>query len=179
MRRGVEAALPAIDRGRGRGRESASGGAARIVKSSVLASVGCRSKELAVIKRVRDVLATLAASAALAGCMAMGAQEKEGQLAAAGFVRQEADTPQKMAKLQSLPQNTMVFSQRKKGAVYIYADAAGCNCAFIGNAAAYQQYQQIRAANNIAQMQETTAMLNQEAAMDWGGVWGPYAPGWY
>ena len=78
-----------------------------------------------------------------------------------------------MAKLQALPQNTIVFSQRKKGNVYIYADAAGCNCAFIGTAAAYQQYQQIRAANNIAQMQETTAILNQEAAMDWGGVWGP------
>jgi hypothetical protein len=154
-------------------------GAARIVETVVLASIGRRSKELAVIKTVWGVLATFAASAALAGCMAMGAQEKEGQLAAAGFVRQQADTPQKMAKLQALPQNTIVFSQRKKGAVYIYADAAGCNCAFIGNAAAYQQYQQIRAANNIAQMQETTAMLNQEAAMDWGGVWGPYAPGWY
>jgi hypothetical protein len=132
-----------------------------------------------VSKTVRIVLVTLAASAALAGCMAMGAQEKEGQLAAAGFVRQQADTPQKMAKLQALPQNSIVFSQRKKGAVYIYADAAGCNCAFIGNEAAYQQYQQIRTANNIAQMQETTAMLNQEAAMDWGGAWGPYAPGWY
>jgi hypothetical protein len=115
-----------------------------------------------VSKTVRGVLATLAASAALAG-----------------FVRQQADTPAKMAKLQALPQNTIVFSQRKKGNVYIYADAAGCNCAFIGADAAYQQYQQIRAANNIAQMQETTAMLNQEAAMDWGGVWGPYAPGWY
>ena len=123
-------------------------------------------------KTVRIVLVTLAASAALAGCMAMGAQEKEGQLAAAGFVRQTADTPQKAAKLQSLPQNTMVFSQRKHGNVYIYADAAGCNCAFIGNDAAYQQYQQIRTANNIAQMQETTAMLNQEAAMDWGAYGG-------
>ncbi len=76
--------------------------------------------------------------------MTMGAQEKEGQLAAAGFVRQQADTPQKVAKLQALPQNTIVFSQRKKGNVYIYADAAGCGCAFIGNDAAYQQYQQIR-----------------------------------
>jgi hypothetical protein len=28
-------------------------------------------------------------------------------------------------------------------------------------------------------MQETTAILNQEAALDWGGAWGPYAPGWY
>jgi hypothetical protein len=35
-------------------------------------------------------------------------------------------------------------AQRKKGNVSIYADAAGCGCAFIGNDAAYQQYQQIR-----------------------------------
>jgi hypothetical protein len=132
-----------------------------------------------VIKTVRMALTAFAASTALAGCMTMGVQDKEGQLSAAGFVRHEADTPQKVAKLQALPQNTIVFAQRKRGNVYIYADAAGCNCAFIGNEAAYQQYQQIRTANNIAQMQETTAMLNQEAAMDWGGVWGPYAPGWY
>jgi hypothetical protein len=132
-----------------------------------------------VIKTVHIFLAAGIASAALAGCMTMGVQEKEGQLAAAGFIRQAADTPLKMTKLQGLPQNTMVAAQRKGHNVYIYADAAGCGCAFIGSDAAYQQYQQIRTANNIAQMQETTAMLNQEAMMDWGGAWGPYAPGWY
>jgi hypothetical protein len=131
------------------------------------------------MKFVRIVTAALFTSAALAGCMTVGVPEKEGQLAAAGFVRKQADTPQKLAKLQALPQNTIVYSQRKNGNVYIYADAAGCGCAFIGSDAAYQQYQQIRVANNIAQMKETTALLNQQAALDWGGVWGPYAPGWY
>jgi hypothetical protein len=142
-------------------------------KAGVLASIVVQKqarRRHAVVKTVRMALTVLAASAALAGCQTIGAPEKEGQLAAAGFVRQQADTPQKLAKLQALPQNTIVFAQRKHGAVYIYADAAGCNCAFIGNAAAYQQYQQIRAANNIAEMQETTAMLNAQAAMDWGGV---------
>ncbi len=124
-------------------------------------------------------LAALTVAAALAGCATMGAQERESMLAAAGFVQHPADTPQKLAKLQALPQNTIVYTQRKGGNFYIYADAAGCNCAYIGNAAAYQQYQQLRAANNIAQMQETTAMLNAESAMDWGGVWGPVVPGWY
>jgi hypothetical protein len=127
----------------------------------------------------RVSLAALAALLALAGCVSVGAPEKEGQLAAAGFVRMQADTPQKIAKLQALPQNTIVFAQRKKGNYYIYADAAGCGCAFVGNDAAFQQYQQIRAANNIAQMQETTALLNAEAAADWGGAWGPFVPGWY
>ena len=131
-------------------------------------------------KRVGMRLAALAASAvAMAGCVSVGAPEKEGQLAAAGFVQRPADTPAKMAKLQALPQNQIVLAQRKGHNVYIYADAAGCGCAYIGNDAAYQQYQQIRTANNIAQMQETTAILNQEAMLDWGGAWGPYAPGWY
>ncbi len=124
-------------------------------------------------------IAAFAGLAALAGCASFGAQEKEGQLSAAGFVRLQADTPARVAKLQALPQNTIVFAQRKSGPVYIYADAAGCNCAFVGTPAAWQQYQQIRAANNIAQMQETTAELNMAAAEDWGGAWGPMAPGWY
>jgi hypothetical protein len=125
------------------------------------------------------VAATLTAGLALSACVTVGAQEKEGQLAAAGFVGLPADTPQRVAKLQALPQNTIVYAQRKGGNAYIYADAAGCNCAYVGNAAAYQQYQQLRAANNIAQMQETTALLNAEAANDWGGAWGPMVPYWY
>ena len=121
----------------------------------------------------------LATSAALAGCASVGAAEKEGQLSAAGFTRLQADTPERVQKLQALPQNTVVFAPRKKGNAYIYADYAGCGCAFVGNEAAYQQYQQIRTANNIAEMQQTTAMLNAEAAADWGGAWGPLVPGWY
>src|SRR5208337_5648425 len=80
--------------------------------------------------------------------LGFNAPEKEGRLSAAGFMRLHADTPQKMAKLQALPQDTIVYAPRKNGNAYIFADAAGCACAFVGNEAAYQQYQQIRAANN-------------------------------
>lgn len=119
------------------------------------------------------------AGAALAGCQTIGS-EKQSRLSAAGFTRFQADTPQRIANLQTLPQNAMVFVPRKKGNVYIYADYAGCGCAYVGNEQAYQQYQALRAANNIAQMQETTAMLNAEAAADWGGAWGPMVgPYWY
>jgi hypothetical protein len=125
------------------------------------------------------IFAALAASAAVAGCQTMGSQEKESQLSAAGFTRLQADTPQKVANIQTVPQNQMIIAPRKKGNVYIYADYAGCACAYVGNEQAFQQYQAIRTANNIAQMQETTAMLNAEAATDWGGAWGPAVPYWY
>ena len=129
--------------------------------------------------RRSTIVALLALSAAgVAGCQTMGAQEKESQLSAAGFMRLQADTPQRMANLQALPQNQILFVQRKKGNAYIYADMAGCGCSYVGNEQAFQQYQAIRSANNIAQMQETTAMLNAEAAADWGGAWGPMVP-WY
>ena len=124
------------------------------------------------------IFAALAASTALSGCQTVGSPDREAQLSASGFMRLQADTPRKVANLQSLPQNQIVFVQRKKGNAYIYADYAGCGCSFVGNEAAFQQYQAIRAANNIAQMQETTAMLNAEAATDWGGAWGPVVP-WY
>ena len=95
-------------------------------------------------------------------------------------MRQQADTPAEDGQAAGAAAEHDRRCAAEEGRnVYIYADAAGCDCAFIGNDAAYQQYQQIRTANNIAQMQETTAMLNQEAAMDWGGAWGPVRPGWY
>ena len=122
----------------------------------------------------------LVASVVVGGCQTMGAQQTESQLSASGFTRLQADTPHKVANIQTLPQNQFVFAQRKKGNVYIYADYAGCGCAYVGNEAAYQSYQALRAANNIAEMQQTTAMLNADAAADWGGAWGPYAPYyWY
>ena len=102
----------AIDRRAGRGRKS-------LIREG-----------WAMIKAIRIGVAALAASAVLAGCVSVGAPEKEGQLAAAGFVRQPADTPLKMTKLQALPQNTIVVAQRKGHNVYIYADAAGCGCAY-------------------------------------------------
>lgn len=126
--------------------------------------------------RQTTIAGMLILSAALAGCIS--GLRQESMLTAAGFVRRQADSPVKLAKLEALPQRTVVATQRKSGLFYVYADAAGCNCFYIGNQGAYQQYQQIRSANNITQMQETTAMLNDEAMADWGDAWGPLAPGW-
>ena len=60
------------------------------------------------------------------------------------------------------------------------ADAAQCQCVYIGNEASYQNYQQIRIAKNIADEQQASAEMNQEAMMDWN-AWGPgpWMPGFY
>jgi hypothetical protein len=121
----------------------------------------------------------LLASAALAGCTPSDTSNKEGMLAAAGFQRHEADTPAKLAKLQAMPQYSLVFSNRKSGPVYIFADSYGCKCAWIGTPDNYQQFQMMRDAQSITQMNVAAAELNVAAANDFATEWGGGIPGWY
>jgi hypothetical protein len=55
---------------------------------------------------------------------------------------------------------------------YVYADATTCQCIYIGQDANYQNYQQLQTQKNIAQEQQMTAEMNENAAMNWD-VWGP------
>jgi hypothetical protein len=118
------------------------------------------------------------AAAMLAGCSPVDTSNKEGQLAAAGFQRHQANTPAKLAKLQALPQYSLVFAQRKGGPVYIFADAQGCQCAWIGTPDNYQQYQMMRDAQQITQMNVAAAELNVAAQNDFAMEWGMEVPGW-
>ncbi len=60
---------------------------------------------------------------------------------AAGFLVKYATTPEKRAILRSLPPDKLV--KRVKGGTlyYVYADAARCNCAYVGTQQAYDAYQ--------------------------------------
>ena len=59
----------------------------------------------------------------------------------AGFVVKYATTPEKTAMLRSLPPDKLVTRTKNGQLYYIYADAAGCNCAYVGTPAAYTAYQ--------------------------------------
>jgi len=118
---------------------------------------------------------TIALAIAVSSCAAVTAEkidEKEARLAAAQFVRNQANTPAKLAKAQALPQNKMFITTKGNKNYYIYADVAGCQCVYVGNEAAYQQYQQLRISQNIAQEQVMAAEMNQDLAFD-VGIWGP------
>jgi hypothetical protein len=115
------------------------------------------------------------AGALLTACAAMKAEEatgKEQLLAAAGFKMQLANTPEKLAHLKSLTQQKIVVHEKNGINYYVYADATTCQCIYIGQDANYQNYQQLQTQKNIAQEQQMTAEMNENAAMNWD-MWGP------
>lgn len=119
-----------------------------------------------------------ALAVALSACAAITAEkveEKEARLSAAQFVRNQANTPAKLAKAQALPENKMFVVTKGSRNYYVYADAdaAGCQCVYVGNEAAYQQYQALRIQQNVAREQVLAAELNQESNLELGMVWGP------
>ncbi|MCH2169779.1 hypothetical protein MK489_03260 [Myxococcota bacterium] len=106
------------------------------------------------------------------------AMDKERLMAAAGFQMRMADTPKRVELLKSLPQRKLTPTNRGGSLHYVYADDLACNCVYVGTEKAYQRYQLLATKQRIANQQEQAAMMNQDAAMDWG-AWGPWYDPWY
>ena len=111
----------------------------------------------------------------LGGCAAIQqsqAIDTERALAASGFQMKMADTPQKLASVQTLPQRKL-FPQNIDGEVrYVYADARYCKCVYAGSQKSYQNYAKLEEQEEIAETNEMNATMN------WG-AWGPWGPWWY
>jgi predicted MarR family transcription regulator len=107
-----------------------------------------------------------------AAIKAQNAEDKEQLLAAAGFKMQLADTPEKQAHLKTLTQQKIVTHEKDGKNYYVYADATTCQCLYIGQDSNYQNFQQLQLQKNIAQEQQMSAEMNENAAMNWG-MWGP------
>jgi len=89
-------------------------------------------------------------------------------LTAAGFKMGVADTPQKLAELKKLPQREIVPHEDGDKLVYIYVDAKNCQCAFVGDEKAYQKYQKLNHARQIADEDRRDAVRNKQSQMDSG-----------
>jgi len=122
---------------------------------------------------VRIIFLTAVFGIALAGCASMEktyALNTEELLAAAKFKKKVADTPEKLAHLQSLTQLKMVAHERDGKTYYVFADAAYCKCLYAGNQKEYARYQDLSD-------EQTDAEMNANAPMAWG-MWGPWGSGW-
>src|SRR5246127_3619210 len=134
------------------------------------------------MKQIRtsfNIIAVVALSSLTAGCATTSStQNKESMLVASGFKVITPKTAAQQQKLQQLPPGHMAMINKNGRTYYIFPDAAH-NQAYVGGPKEYQAYQQLRAANNIANEQLETAEVYQDATMEWSlweggeGVWGP------
>ena len=106
------------------------------------------------------------------GCAAMAAN-KERELSAAGFQMKMADTPEKQEHLATLEQRKLFPTKMEGRLVYVYADAKGCNCLYVGSETDYQRYQRIVMVKQEIDEEQSTADELNSASMQWG-MWGPW-----
>ncbi len=99
-------------------------------------------------------------------------QNRENLLVAAGFRIRLADTPEKVASLKSLPPHQFVAQSQNGQPVFLYADPTACGCIYYGTQDNLQAYQQMMFQQKLANEQQMTAMMNENAAFDFG-PWGP------
>ena len=121
--------------------------------------------------------------AALAGCATTDpnkqAIETERLLAPAGFQIRPADTPEKLAHLKTLPQRKLFTRKDKEGKVHwVYADAAYCECLYVGTEQTYQLYRKLARLSYVTEEQSTATGIAEapvDEAWDMWGMWRDHA----
>jgi len=102
-----------------------------------------------------------------AGCAAVQrtevgdvAQSKGSMLAAAGFKVLPVDTPQKLARVELLPD--LKFTTRTKAGQrqYMMADTHDCMCLYVGDQRAYDRYEALRTQSK-AETAESSELLTE------------------
>lgn len=94
--------------------------------------------------------------------------EMEKLLAASGFQKRLADTPEKLAQAKQLPQRKLVAQELAGRVLYIYADANKCQCVYAGNEEAYRQYQKLALERQLSEQERLAEERVRPARMDWG-----------
>src|SRR5438874_10270415 len=95
----------------------------------------------------------LAVAIAMAGCATTtqtSTQSKESMLVAAGFKTITPKTAAQQQKLQKLPPGKIAMIKKAGKTYYVFPDVAH-NQAYVGGPKQYQEYQQLRTENKLAQ----------------------------
>jgi len=111
------------------------------------------------MKTVSPLVVATATCLILVACetTAQRIDNKENNLAAAGFTVVPANTPDREAELKQLPPNKFVPRTTGDQVEYIYADPVDCNCLYIGDQKAYGAYRQEMLTKHIVDEQQMTA----------------------
>ena len=126
------------------------------------------------MSKLRFITCALASGLFTSACQSTASivGSKEDQLAAAGFTLQPANTPARLAALKALPPHKFVQQVKGNSVMYLYGDPTICKCVYFGSQQAYATYRAMVFQQNIANEQQLTAIMQQNAAFDFG-PWGP------
>jgi|ERR1700722_9443051 hypothetical protein len=102
--------------------------------------------------------------------------QNEDNLAAAGFVVQPANTPERQAMLNSLPPHQFLQRPHGNDVSFVYADPLVCDCLYVGSQDAYNRYKLYLQQKKLADEQRWTAQMYSDSTWNWG-YWGPWYPG--
>jgi hypothetical protein len=109
------------------------------------------------------------------GC-ATESQNKQNLAIAAGFKVITPTKPDQISLLQTLPVDKVTPVNYKGKTYYVLPDAKN-NQAYVGRAAEYQAYQQLRLAQHLSNQNLQAAQMNQAASVGIG-TWGGWGMGW-
>jgi hypothetical protein len=114
----------------------------------------------------------------LSGCASAGSANTTSLLTAAGFRARTPQTPKQQQMYAALPPYQVEQATVPgKGVFYVYKDQ-NAGVAYIGREQEYQRYQQLAVQQQIAQNYYMAAQMEQAAAWQWYGAWGPRAFWW-
>ena len=121
-------------------------------------------------------VATMILAVVFAGCAALqknDATDVEGLLTQAGFKKMVADTPEKLAHLQTLAQRKFSRHNRHGKIYFVYADDTYCKCLFTGDDTAMRHYRDLEIQQNANPIEmDRPDIVTGE---DWSlSPWGPF-----
>ena len=131
------------------------------------------------MKQIQGTLKFLAVIALLAfavGCASNDLHKKENLAVAAGFKVITPKNAEQQARLAQLPADQVTPVKYKGKTYYVLPDAKN-NQAYVGRAAEYQAYQQLRLVNKLSNQNLEAAEMNETATWGWG-AWGGWGMGW-
>jgi len=105
-----------------------------------------------------------------AGCESNNLQKKENLAVAAGLRVITPKNAEQQARLAQLPADHVTPVKYNEKTYYVLPDAQN-NQAYVGRAAEYQAYQQLRLVNKLSNQNLEAAEMNETAMWGWGG-WG-------
>lgn len=119
------------------------------------------------------LLAAAVAFIGLSGCASMDAPDQEALLSAAGFRPLTPQTARQKDLFTAAPAYKVQRGTTQDGKTfYAYKDEKK-GVAYVGGEAEYQRYQQLAIQKSISRDYYDAALMNQQAAWNWYGAWGP------